>query len=174
MKLADGDAVAVALLSRGQGEYFVTTNTAQTLRFKDDALRAQGRVGQGVAAIALGPDAQVVSASYLDSEISTDSGNFLSLLVVTESGLGKKVPLSQYPPKGRATAGIVTTELVDRDRVLLTMIIDEKDHLLLTWKNEDGEQVTAIKAVELKAFTRAKKGVPLVKGHMLGVVALDK
>ena len=174
MKLADGDAVAVALLSRGQGEYFVTTNTAQTLRFKDDALRAQGRVGQGVAAIALGPDAQVVSASYLDSEISTDSGNFLSLLVVTESGLGKKVPLSQYPPKGRATAGIVTTDLVDRDRVLLTMIIDEKDHLLLTWKNEDGEQVTAIKAVELKAFTRAKKGVPLVKGHMLGVVALDK
>ncbi len=173
MKLADGDAVAVALLSRGQGEYFVTTNTAQTLRFKDDALRAQGRVGQGVAAIALGPDAQVVSASYLDSEISTDSGNFLSLLVVSESGLGKKVPLSQYPLKGRATAGIVTTELVDRDRVLLTMIIDEKDHLLLTWKNEDGEQVTAIKAVELKAFTRAKKGVPLVKGHMLGVVKLS-
>ena len=173
MKLADGDAVAVALLSRGQGEYFVTTNTAQTLRFKDDALRAQGRVGQGVAAIALGPDAQVVSASYLDSEISTDSGNFLSLLVVSESGLGKKVPLSQYPPKGRATAGIVTTDLVDRDRVLLTMIIDEKDHLLLTWKNEDGEQVTAIKAVELKAFTRAKKGVPLVKGHMLGVVKLS-
>ena len=173
MKLADGDAVAVALLSRGQGEYFVTTNTAQTLRFKDDALRAQGRVGQGVAAIALGPDAQVVSASYLDSEISTDSGNFLSLLVVTESGLGKKVPLSQYPPKGRATAGIVTTDLVDRDRVLLTMIIDEKDHLLLTWKNEDGEQVTAIKAVELKAFTRAKKGVPLVEGCILGVVKLS-
>src|SRR5438105_8591679 len=174
MKLADGDAVVTALISRGQGEYFVTTDNAQTLRFSDDSLRAQGRVGQGVAAIALGPDAQVVSASYLDSEISTDSGNFLSLLVVSESGLGKKVPLSQYPPKGRATAGIVTTELVDRDRVLLTMIIDEKDHLLLTWKNEDGEQVTAIKAVELKAFTRAKKGVPLVKGHMLGVVALDK
>ena len=173
MKLADGDAVAVALLSRGQGEYFVTTNTAQTLRFKDDALRAQGRVGQGVAAIALGPDAQVVSASYLDSEISTDSGNFLSLLVVSESGLGKKVPLSQYPPKGRATAGIVTTDLVDRDRVLLTMIIDEKDHLLLTWKNEDGEQVTAIKAVELKAFTRARKGVPLVEGCILGVVKLS-
>ena len=172
MKLADGDAVAVALLSRGQGEYFVTTNTAQTLRFKDDALRAQGRVGQGVAAIALGPDAQVVSASYLDSDISTDGGIFLSLLVVTESGLGKKVPLSQYPPKGRATAGVVTTELADRDRVLLTMIIDEKDHLLLTWKNEEGEQVTAIKAVELKAFTRAKKGVPLVKGRMWGVVKL--
>ena len=170
MKLADGDTVVAALLSRGQGEYFVTTSTAQTLRFNDDALRTQGRVGQGVAAIAFGPNAQVVSASYLDSEFATSTGNFLSLLVVTESGLGKKVPLSQFPPKGRATAGVVTTELTEKDRVLLTMIISEQDHLLLTWKNEEGEQVTAIKATDLKAFTRARKGVSLVKGRMLGVV----
>ena len=74
--------------------------------------------------------------------------------------------------KGRATAGVVTTELVGRDRVLQTMIIDEKDHLLLSWKNEEGEQVTVIKAVELKAFTRARKGESLVKGRVLGVVKL--
>src|SRR6266536_4187866 len=170
MKLAEGDAVVAALLSRGQGEYFVTTDNAQILRFNDDALRAQGRVGQGVTAIAFGPNAQVVSASYLDSEFAASTGNFLSLLVVTESGLGKKVPLSQFPPKGRATAGVVTTELTEQDRVLLTMIISEQDHLLLTWKNEEGEQVTAIKATDLKSFTRARKGVSLVKGRMLGVV----
>ncbi len=170
MKLAEGDTVVAALLSRGQGEYFVTTSTAQTLRFNDDALRAQGRVGQGVTAIAFGPNAQVVSASYLDSEFAASTGNFLSLLVVTESGLGKKVPLSQFPPKGRATAGVVTTELTEQERVLLTMIISEQDHLLLTWKNEEGEQVTAIKAMDLKSFTRARKGVSLVKGRMLGVV----
>jgi hypothetical protein len=29
------------------------------------------------------------------------------------------------------------------------MIISEQDHLLLTWKNEEGEQVTAIKATDL-------------------------
>jgi DNA gyrase subunit A len=173
MKLADGDAIVAALLSRGEGEYLVTTNTAQTLRFKEDALRAQGRVGQGVAAMALGADAQVVSASYLDSDFAVNSGNFLSLLVVTESGLGKKVPLSQFPAKGRATGGVVTTELTERDRVLLSMIINEKDHLLLIWKNEEGEQVTAIKATEIKAFTRARKGAALVNGRMLGVVQLS-
>ena len=153
------------------------TSTAQTLRFKDDALRAQGRVGQGVAAIALGSNAQVVSASCLqatgDSEkLTARSSSLLSLLVVTESGLGKKVPLSQFPTKGRATAGVVTTELTEKDRVLLTMIINEQDHLLLIWKGEEGEQVTATKATELKAFTRARKGVALVKGRMLGVVRL--
>ncbi len=68
MKLANGDAVVTALICRGQGEYFVTTDNAQTLRFGDEVLRAQGRVGQGVAAMALGNGAKIVSASYLDQE----------------------------------------------------------------------------------------------------------
>ena len=174
MKLAEGDAVVTALISRGQGEYFVTTDNAQTLRFGDDGLRAQGRVGQGVAAIALGPGAKVVSAAYLEAEEQNTMSDPLSLFVVTEDGLGKKVPLSQYPQKGRATAGVITTELVGKDRVLLAMIVHEHDHLLLTWNGEGngGEQVTAVKASELKMFMRARKGVPLVDGRMVGVVKL--
>lgn len=169
MKLADGDTVVTALLSEGRGEYFVTTDNAQTLRFSDDGLRSQGRVGQGVAAMALAQGASVVSASYLDSEESTD---LLSLLVVTESGLGKKVPVDQYPQKGRATAGVVTTELLGKDRVLLTMLINEEDTLLVIWNGENSEQATAIKATDLKAFPRARKGMPLVNGHVLHVAKL--
>jgi len=172
MKLANGDAVVTALLSRGQGEYFVTTSNAQTLRFSDENLRAQGRSGQGVAAMALGNNAQVVSAVYLDGDEAKQTTNFSSLFVLTVSGVGKKVPLSQYPQKGRATAGVLTTELADRDHVLLAMILQEKDSLLLSWNGADGEQVKVIKATELKAFPRAKRGVPLVNGKVLSVVKL--
>ncbi|HJT55113.1 MAG TPA: DNA gyrase subunit A [Ktedonobacteraceae bacterium] len=172
MKLADGDAVVTGLISRGQGEYFVTTDNAQTLRFSDEGLRAQGRVGQGVAAIALAPGARVVSAAYLDGETQNTMDTPLSLFVLTMSGLAKKVPLSQYPQKGRATGGVVTTELLEKDRVLLTMIVSEHDHLLVTWNGDGNEQVKAIKTDELKAFPRARRGVPLVNGHVLGVVKL--
>jgi len=173
MKLANGDAVVAALLCRGQGEYFVTTDTAQTLRFSDEVLRAQGRVGQGVAAMALGIGAKVVSATYLDQDEQNTMGDPLSLFVVTESGLGKKVPLGQYPQKGRATAGVITTELVDKDKVLLAMIVHESDHVLLIWNGGDsGEQVIALKASELKMFMRARRGVALVNGRMVGVVKL--
>jgi DNA gyrase subunit A len=174
MKLAEGDAVVTALISRGQGEYFVTTDNAQTLRFGDDGLRAQGRAGQGVAAMALGPGAKVVSAAYLEAEEQNTMSDPLSLFVVTEDGLGKKVPLSQYPQKGRATAGVITTELVGKDRVLLAMIVHEHDHLLLTWNGEGngGEQVTAVKASELKMFMRARKGVQLVDGRIIEVVKI--
>ncbi len=172
MKLANGDAVVTALLSRGQGEYFVTTNNAQTLRFSDENLRAQGRSGQGVAAMTLGNNAQVVSAVYLDSQAAKQAANFSSLFVLTESGLGKKVPLNQYPQKGRATAGVVTTELADRDHILVAIIVNEKDSLLMAWSGDGSEQVKVIKATELKAFPRAKRGVPLVNGKALSVVKL--
>jgi len=172
MKLAEGDTIVTALISRGKGEYFVTTDNAQTLRFSDEVLRAQGRVGQGVAAMALAPGAEVVSASYLDGEEQKNDAHPLSLFVITENCLGKKVPLSQYPQKGRATGGVITTELAGKDRVLLTMIINEQDSFLLIWNGESSNQATVVKAMELKTLPRAKQGVPLVKGKVLGVVRL--
>ena len=172
MKLAEGDAVVTALISRGQGEYFVTSDNAQTLRFSDDGLRAQGRVGQGVAAMALGPNTKVVSACYLDSEEQNTASDPLSLFVVTESGLGKKVPLDQYPQKGRATAGVITTELAGKDKVMLATIINEHGHFLLISNGEGSEQVTVMKSSEIKMFPRARKGMPLVKGHLIGIVEL--
>ena len=173
MKLANGDAVVTALICRGQGEYFVTTDNAQTLRFGDEVLRAQGRVGQGVAAMALGNGAKIVSASYLDQSEQNTIGDPLSLFVLTESGLGKKVPLGQFPQKGRATGGVITTELIDKDKVLLAMIMHETEHVLLIWSGaESGEQVTALKASGLKTFMRARRGIALVNGKMLGAVKL--
>jgi DNA gyrase subunit A len=168
IKLADGDSVVAALLSRGVGEYLVTSDAGQTLRFSDEVLRVQGRVGQGVAAIALGKGATVVSAAYLDSE----QGGLASLLVVTDSNLVKKVPIGQYPQKGRATAGVVTTELTGKERIFLTMPIVEEDYLLFTASSASGEQTTAVRVSEIKAFPRARKGMPLVDGQILQIVKL--
>jgi len=177
MKLADADCVVTALISRGRGEYFITSDNAQTLRFSDEQLRAQGRVGQGVAAMALGKGAAVVSADYLDSEEGEHqtTENLVSLFVVTEQGIGKKVPVSQYPQKGRATAGVVTTELLNNDRVQTAMLNNENNHFLISWSAvtaEKGEQLLALKATDIKAFPRARKGVELVAGRINGIVRL--
>ncbi len=172
MKLADGDIVVTAILSRGQGEYFVTTDNAQTLRFGDDGLRSQGRVGQGVAAMTLAPGAHIVSASYLNGEELADTTNPLNLFVITESGLGKKVPLDQYPQKGRATAGVITTELTGQDHVLLTLLVGEHDHLLLISNGDGSEQAKAVKVTEVNTLPRARRGLPLVNGRVLQVMKL--
>jgi DNA gyrase subunit A len=170
MKLAEGDQVVKALLSRGQGEYLVTTDVAQTLRFSDEQLRSQGRVGQGVAAMSLSGNAVIVDALYLDSEAAPAGA--LSLFVLTERGMAKRVPLSQYPQKSRATAGVVTVELQKGDHMLSTLLLADTDTVLLAWAGSSGEQATALRAAGIKMFSRAHKGTALVDGRALVAVRL--
>jgi DNA gyrase subunit A len=110
----------------------------------------------------------------LDSE-QAEATDLTSLLIVTGSGLGKKVPISEYPQKGRATAGVVSSDLQERDHILLAMLVHEDDTLLVTWsgKNgEKGEHTTVIKATELKALPRARRGEQVVNGRVMNVVQL--
>ncbi len=172
MKLAEGDSIITALISHGQGEYLVSTDNAQTLRFAEESVRAQGRGGQGIAAMTLAPKASVVGASYLKSGQATAEG-LTSLLVITENSFVKKVPVSQFPAKGRATGGVTTTELLEKDRLLLTTLLREDEYILLIWSGEHGDQVNAIQATELKTFPRQKQGIPIVTGRMLGIVKLE-
>jgi len=51
-------------------------------------------------------------------------------------------------------------------------VINERANFLLISNGAENEQVSVVKAAELKMFTRARKGVPLVSGHLLGVVEL--
>ncbi len=124
-----------------------------------------------MACITLAPNAKVGSASYLDREEENTASNPLSLFVLTEGGLAKKVPLGQYPAKGRATGGVVTTELVGKDRVLWATIVSERQHFLVI-TNGDNEQANVVKASEVKMFPRARRGMPLVKGRIVGIVGL--
>jgi DNA gyrase subunit A len=171
MKLAENDVVLEALISRGQGEYFVTANNGQTLRFSDEQFRSQGRVGQGVAAMALTKGAQVISVVYLDAEEQA-SRELTSLLLLTEAGQGKKVPVDQYPQKARAAVGVASMELQEGEHLYPPLLITENDTLLLVYASEKNEQAMVIKGSEFKAFPRTHRGVPVVDGRVVQVLKL--
>jgi DNA gyrase subunit A len=174
MKLSEGDSVVAALISRGGGDYLVTADNAQTLRFSDDQLRTQGRFGQGVAAISLSKGAVVLSASYLDNELvsPTRVGSAPTLLVVTGGGMVKKVPVSEFVVKGRATVGIAAIELQPGDAVLLTTLVKDDDTILFASTGEKGERATVVPSAELKLFPRNHKGTLLTDGRIVNVMIL--
>src|SRR5262249_25676479 len=107
-------------------------------------------------------------------ELQSTISDPLSLLVITRLGFAKKVLLPEYPPKGRATAGVITTDLVGDDAILLAPIISDSEHFLFNWSGESGDQALALKASELKFFPRARKGIELIKGKILEVVSLEQ
>ncbi|MBE3559019.1 MAG: hypothetical protein IMW89_07320 [Ktedonobacteraceae bacterium] len=94
------------------------------------------------------------------------------LFVVSELGRGKKVPVEQYPTQRASNCRIVTIERQEQDGVLLTLLVGDDDTLLLTWSDARGEQVTAMKAADIKTFPRSHRGIPLVEGRVKGIVRL--
>lgn len=70
---------------------------------------------------------------------------------------------------------MVSCNVQEQDRILLTMLVHEDDTLLVIWSGENGEKgehVTVIKATELKSLPRLHKEVPIVNGHIMNVVRL--
>jgi len=172
LKLAENDEVVAALLSNGRGEYLLTTTNGQTLRFGDDKISAQGRVGQGQLAIALTPGAKakVVGAEFwsgqgLSQEPNVNNGNKAEeetntafLLVLTTKGTIKKTALAEFPAKGRATSGVVTTLLASDDSIIATSLIRGAQANIIHLISSGQGGNLAVNPTSVPTLARAKKG----------------
>lgn len=108
--LADGDEVVGACEATDADEVVMVTSDAQLLRFAASAVRVQGRGASGMAGMRLATGASVVFCGALpsgarDGEVVTIAGS-LSALPGTAAGSVKVSLLSEFPAKGRGTAGV--------------------------------------------------------------------
>ena len=107
ISLADDDEVVGGCeLPSDDLELAFITSDAQLLHFSASLVRPQGRTGGGVAGIRLAADATVrfFGAVGDDAQVVTVAGS--DALPGTDGGSVKVTPLSEYPSKGRATAGV--------------------------------------------------------------------
>jgi len=98
--LGEGESVAGAVLTTGNGELLLATRRGQVIRFREEEVRGMGRAAGGVAGIRLeGGDDALVSLALVKPDAD--------LLGVTTTGLAKRSPLSEFPTQGRGGGGVV-------------------------------------------------------------------
>ncbi len=124
--LADGDELAGAVELPDESSHLVfVTSDAQLLHFPASGVRPQGRSGGGIAGIKLTAGARVVwfgAVEPASSDLLTISGSSSSL-PGTEAGSAKVTPMSEYPPKGRATQGVRCHRfLKGEDQIILAAV----------------------------------------------------
>lgn len=159
IRLDDGDEVigAAEILGDEQHLAFITSD-AQLLHFPASTVRPQGRSGGGVAGIRLGAEANVIFFGVVKPEcdhVVTISGGADSL-PGTEAGSAKVTPLSQYPAKGRATAGVRAHRFLKGESRLLCATIGPAPVLAAS---ADGAPVT----LPASFGRRDGSGVPLAQ-----------
>jgi DNA gyrase subunit A len=111
ISLKDGDAVVgvVDLEEDEDLDLVFITSDAQLLHFPSSGVRPQGRGAGGVAGIKLAADAHVLSFGVIDvtaaADVVTVAGSSATLPLL-QTGSLKVSPLSEFPAKGRSTAGM--------------------------------------------------------------------
>ncbi len=106
--VAQGDELIVVSRTSGKDDILLCTEQGKAARFSEKHVREMGRVARGVWGIRLKGGDSVVSMGVIRE-------NHESILAVTEHGFGKRTPVNEYAPKGRAGQGVINIKTSGRN-----------------------------------------------------------
>ena len=155
INLLDGDELQWVGLTDGQNDIIVATKKGQAARFREAEVRPMGRDTQGMTAIRLKGDDEVIGMEVVE-HLSEQ------LLVVTEQGFGKRTDVSDFPIKHRATGGVIANSLSkDTGDVAAIRLVGREDEELMLITELGTILRTEVGGIN--RYRRASRGVTVMK-----------
>lgn len=163
----EGDSLMDAKLTDGNSEILVAIKTGRAIRFPENKIRSMGRTAAGVRAISLSKQAgdQVVGIVCVNN-------NDQDILVVSETGFGKRSKIEDYRITNRGGKGVKTINVTEKTGQLISVkgVTDNDDLMII---NKSG--ITIRLAVSnLRIIGRTAQGVKLInlrKNDLIASVA---
>ncbi len=148
------DVVIDAKLSNGTSTIFIATKEGMSIRFEEEEVRAMGRTARGVRGINLGEKDIVISMEVFEKD-SKDT-----VLMVTESGYGKRSEAEEYRIQGRGGVGIITQKTTDKvGNVVGAKKVKNGQEVILS---TDKGQNIRMKVSDISVLGRNTQGVRLI------------
>ncbi|MBA5806910.1 DNA topoisomerase (ATP-hydrolyzing) subunit A [Morganella morganii] len=165
VNLNEGDELIGVDLTDGSNEVMLFSADGKVVRFTEDAVRAMGRTATGVRGIRLSGDDVVVSLI-----IPRGEGE---ILTVTENGYGKRTAEAEYPTKSRATQGVISIKVSERNgKVVGAIQVDADDQIMMI---TDAGTLVRTRVSEVSIVGRNTQGVTLIRtGEEEKVVGLQR
>ncbi|MBL4764135.1 MAG: DNA topoisomerase (ATP-hydrolyzing) subunit A [Colwellia sp.] len=173
LNLRDDDTLIGVDITDGNNDIMLFSDAGKVVRFNEKvrdsetgeikvdpetgeqrwALKPIGRTGTGVRGIKLEGDQKVVSLI-----VPKNDG---PVLTITENGYGKRTDLSEYPAKSRATKGVVSIKVSERNgKVVGAVQVDELDEIMVI---TDNGTLVRTRVNEVSVIGRNTQGVRLIR-----------
>jgi DNA gyrase subunit A len=169
--LAEGDELAWVDVATGADDVIIATALGKLARFAETEVRAMGRDAAGVIGIRLARAGdEVVSMSVVQPG--------RDLLVLTETGYGKRVALSEFRRKHRGGQGVMLIPLEGRKtgRVAAVQQVTEADDELLLISA--GGQVVRTQTNTINRYSSGARGVITMRlnegDRVVGIAAFSE
>ncbi|RJE77209.1 DNA gyrase subunit A [Pseudoalteromonas sp. MSK9-3] len=173
INLNEGDNLIGADITDGSNDIMLFTDHGKVVRFNEKlrdsetgevkidpetgedmlALRPMGRTATGVRGIKMPDDVKVVSLI-----VPKNDG---AILTVTENGYGKRTPLEEYPAKSRATQGVVSIKVSDRNGSVVGAVQVEDNNEIMLISNRG--TLVRTRVSEVSTVGRNTQGVILIR-----------
>ena len=131
----------------------MVTNFGQCIRFRETDARATGGSSMGVRGIHLMDEDEVVSM------VLADEAQYL--LIVSEKGMGKLTPVSEFRLQGRGGKGILCYRILEKTGNLIGALAVEKDDEIMMI-NTDGI-IIRMSCETISVLSRITSGVQVKK-----------
>ena len=130
-----------------------------------------GRTATGVRGIRLAEGQKVVS--LIVPSRATEEGEQPCILTVTENGYGKRTPLADYPAKSRATKGVLSIKVSERNGSVIGAMECVSDNQIMLIS--DKGTLVRTRVSEVSVVGRNTQGVRLIRtGEDEFVVGLQR
>lgn len=151
----EGDQLLEAKLTTGNSEVLLAIRSGRAIRFPEAKVRPMGRTATGVRGITLDNELdEVVGMVCVDDPTTT-------ILVVSETGYGKRSDLEEYRITNRGGKGVRTLNVTEKTGKLVSIldVTDEEDLMII---NQKGVTIR-MGIADLRVMGRATQGVRLIK-----------
>ncbi|WP_028022735.1 DNA topoisomerase (ATP-hydrolyzing) subunit A [Enterovibrio calviensis] len=176
VNLREGDSLIGVDITDGTRDIMLFSSFGKVVRFCESpvideegnakgGVRGMGRTAAGVRGIKLAEGDKVVSLI-----VPKNDGD---VLTVTENGYGKRTELGQYPAKSRATQGVVSIKVSERNGSVVgaVQVTDGDEFMMIT----NGGTLVRTRVAEVSQVGRNTQGVTLIRtGETEKVVGLQR
>ena len=188
VNLNDGDELIGVDITNGSNDIMLFSDAGKVVRFNEKqrdsetgevkidpetgeemlALRPMGRTATGVRGIRMQDGQKVVSLIVPQGDGA--------ILTATENGFGKRTPVQDYPAKSRATQGVVSIKVSDRNgKVVGAVQVNDSDEIMLI---SDQGTLVRTRVSEVSTVGRNTQGVRLIRTiegeHVVALQRIDE
>lgn len=159
LKLKGNDTLMWTKPSTGKDEIMLITDGGQSIRFKEKLIRAMGRNAAGVRGMRLKGSDKIIGMDIVDPELAKS----FQLFIISEEGLGKRTPLTQYRLQGRGGSGTKTAKVTKKTgKIIGAYVVNAKDERDLMIMSNKG-QIIRLPFGSVSVSGRATQGVRLMR-----------
>ncbi len=167
INLNDGDELVKVIETSGTDDVFMVSRKGMNIRFNEDDVRPMGRAAAGVRGMKLRAEDELVSCDVARDDVS--------ILIMTDSGYGKRTQLAKFNQQGRGGQGVIGMKLTgNRGYVVAAFMVGEEDEIVaissggVTLRvpvrdiSEQGRDATGVRIMSLDAGTVVASVAPIL------------